>query len=536
MFISYLIEENFAFERSVDLSFQDCCVKSGILPEIYELNLKPARGIAVYDLLYRDIDLKDTTNRDSSGGSSVKAARNFARCTGSAGYFYKNKFWLLSDLCGNTKEASNGRIKSEGVFRPAGLPAIGWIANGRFRQLDGPPIAFDKKGRPRKYSQPEGKSPEVFFPLVTVRVWQKVAAKNNLPMPEFPAVGLNGEALEFWEWVKTTNCPVILTEGEKKAAALISRGYAAIGLPGIYTGYRVTQHGDWVTKPDGTEYQRATARKLHAALQPFDTELREITIIFDYRAGDYSQSQEFKTANTLSKLFKSAITKIGKLPGPDKGVDDFLVAGRDIDAIVAQAIDREKIFKEWKLQKWLKLRGFTPDRTINSKYFDAPAPESGTVTAIQSGMGTGKTEWKKNKVATDARGLQLNLGYRNSLLLQQCAKWGSYHFDEHSGYLYVKDPDARLSLCVDSLLKLPIEMFEYSVQHCKGMAVIFDESVSVIKHLLTSETLFGKRLEILERLEVICKLADRVVLSDGNQSDIVVDYISKISGKPSLKY
>ena len=57
----------------------------------------------------------------------------------------------------------------------------------------------------------------------------------------------------------------------------------------------------------------------------------------------------------------------------------------------------------------------------------------------------------------------------------------------------------------------------------------------LIKHALTSNTLLGKRLEILERLEVICKLADRVVLSDGNQSDIVVDYISKISGKPSVK-
>ena len=67
---------------------------------------------------------------------------------------------------------------------------------------------------------------------------------------------------------------------------------------------------------------------------------------------------------------------------------------------------QEKILKQWKLQKWLKLRGFTRDRKINSKYFDAPAPESGTVTAIQSGLGTGKTEWQKNKVASDVRGFR----------------------------------------------------------------------------------------------------------------------------------
>jgi len=477
------------------LAYQDCVIKSGIDPEIYRLNFEPARGRAVYDLLYRDTD--PTTNTSSG---SAQAKNNYTKC---------------ANVCG-------------------------LIVNNRFRQLAGPPLAFTKKEstgkwEPRKYHQPYGKPLQIFFPRVTVKVWELVATKAGLPMPESPAVGSDGEALEFWEWVKATNCPIIPEEGEKKAAALISRGYASIGLPGIHTGYRITEYGDWVTKSDGTQYQKAIAWKLHSELEPLDTEGRVITTIFDYRAGDYSESPEFKAASTLSRLFKRAIAKIGKLPGPDKGVDDFLVAGGDIDPIVAQAVDQEKILKEWKLQKWLKLRGFTPDRVINSKYFDAPAPESGKVTAIQSGLGTGKTRHIQEKVASDERGLQINLGYRNSLLLQQCEKWGSYHFDEHSGYLYVKDPNARLSLCVDSLLKLPIEIFEYSLEHIRGMTVLLDESVSVIKHAILSSTLFGKRLEILERLEVICKLADRIVLSDGNQSDIVVDYISKISGKPSIK-
>jgi hypothetical protein len=487
--------QEFTAEIVEYLAYQDCVVKSGVDPDVYCLNFDPASGRPVYDLLYRETD--PTTN---SSSGSAQAKSNYTKCENVSGF----------------------------------------IVNDRFRQLAGPPLAFSKKEstgkwEPRKYNQPYGKPLQIFFPRITVKIWELVADKAGLPMPESPAVGADGEALEFWEWVKTTNCPVILTEGEKKAAALISRGYAAIGLPGICTGYRVTEYGDWVTKSDGTQYQKAIAWKLHSELEPLDTEGRIITTIFDYRAGDYSQSPEFKAASTLSKLFKKAIAKISKLPGPEKGVDDFLVAGGDIDPIVAQAIDLEKILKEWKLQKWLKLRGFTPDRIINSKYFDAPAPESGKVTAIQSGLGTGKTEHIKNKVASDERGLQINLGYRNSLLLQQCEKWGSNHWDEHKGYLFTKDPDGRLSLCVDSLLKLPIEMFEYSLEHIRGMTVLLDESVSVIKHAILSSTLFGKRLEILERLELICKLADRIVLSDGNQSDIVVDYISKISGKPSVK-
>jgi len=485
---SNLQQANKALQSPIELAYQDCVVKSGIDPEIFRLNFECASERAVYDLLYRDTD--PTTN---SSSGSAQAKRNYRKCEN----------------------------------------AIGFIVNGRFRQLGGLPLAFDKKGRPRTYHQSQGKPLEIFCPRVTVAVWQKVAAKNNLLMPKFPAVGLNGEALGFWDWVVSSGCSVIITEGEKKAAALVSRGYAALGLPGIHTGYRVTERGETVTKIDGSQYQRATARELHQTLQPLDTAGREITIIFDYRVGDYSQSQEFKAANTLGKLFKNAIAKIAKLPGPDKGVDDFMVAGGDIDAVVAEASQQPS--EDWQLKKWLRLRGFSPDIKINSQYFDAPAPESGTVTAIQSGLGTGKTYWAGAKIASDARGLQINLGYRNSLLLQQCEKWGSYHFDEHNGWQHIKDPDARLSLCIDSLLKLPIEMFENALQHVRGATIILDESVSVIKHLLLSRTLLGKRVEVLERLEIICKLADRVVLMDGNQSDIVVDYIAQISRKPSVK-
>jgi hypothetical protein len=524
--------QEFTIQDIENLAYQDCVVRSGILPEVYRLNFDPASGIAAYEQAYGDSD------KATNSGGSIEATRNLARCTGSAGYFLGNNFYLLSDLAGNTKAARHGIIKSKGIFRPEGPPAYGWISNNRFRQLGGAPIALDLNKNtgvwePRRYHQPKGKPLEIFFPRITVRVWKLVAEKAGLSMPEFPVVGLNGEAIGFWEWVKATKCPIVITEGEKKACALISRGYAAIGLPGIHTGYRVTERGETITKIDGSQYQRAIARQLHDTLQPLDTAEREITIIFDYRVGDYLQSQEFKAASTLGKLFKSAIAKIAKLPGPDKGADDFCVAGGDIDAVISEASQHTS--EDWQLKKWQRFRGFSPDVKINSEYFDAPAPESGKVTAGLSKLGTGKTRWIGDKVASDARGLQINLGYRNSLLLQQCEKWGSYHFDEHHGWQHIKDPDARLSLCVDSLLKLPIEMFEAAVENLWGLTIIIDEPVSVLKHLILSRTLLGKRVETLERLEIICKLADRIVLTDGNLSDLVVNYFAEISGKPLVK-
>ncbi|MEG4589360.1 DUF3854 domain-containing protein [Microcoleus sp. MOSTC5] len=473
------------------LVYKHLVEESGIDPDLLPLNCPSASGLPVYDLLYRDTDkiLK-------SGDVSAQARKNYGKCEG----------------------------------------AIGFIVNGRFRQLDGPPIAFNRKKEskgfgktteklePRKYHQPYGKPLEVFFARVTLRIWKKVATKANLPMPEFPVIGVDGEAIGFWEWVKATKCPIVITEGEKKALALISRGYAAIGLPGITTGYRVTEKGDWVTKSDGTQYQKATARELHESLQPLDTAGREISIIFDYREGDYSESSEFKAANTTAGLFRSALVKIGKLPGPEKGADDFCVAGGDIDAVIADAKAYRKLAIE---NQWRRNRQYTPDRTINSRYFHALAPAAGTIMGIKSGLGSGKTQWLEDVIASNPEGKIIVIGSRNGLLLQTAEKCGFYHLNAHNGYQMFKDPNARLCLCFDSLLKLPPEIFE-------GAIIILDEAESVLRHLLMSSTLKRDREAIKERFTQACRDSDRIILLDGHLTDYTVKLVAKVAGNKTV--
>jgi hypothetical protein len=516
--------EKFDKDYVYKLVYDDVVVKSGVLPEICRLNFDPAIGTAVYDQLYAD------TDKTINSGGSTEATRNLARCDGSQGYFLGPNFYISSDLAGATKAARHGIIKSKGIYRPEGPPAYGWISsNNRLRQLGGAPIALDLNKNtgvwePRRYHQPKGQPLEIFLARITVRVWKLIADKAGLSMPEFPVIGLNGEAIGFWKWVKDTNCPIVLTEGEKKACALISRGYAAIGLPGIHTGYRVTERGETITIPDGTTYQRAIARELHAALQPFDTADREITIIFDFRAGDYRQSSEFRAASTTARLLKSAIAKIAILPGPDKGVDDFCVAGGDIAAVLADAKDYRKLAIE---NQWRRDRQFTPDRTINSRYFHALAPAVGTIMAIKSGLATGKTQFLKDVIASNPEGKIIVLGSRNGLLLQTAEKCGFYHLNAHNGYQMFKNPDARLCLCFDSLLKLPPEIFE-------GAIIILDEEESVLRHLLMSPTLRRDREAIKERFAQACRDADRIILLDGHLTDYTVKLVEKLAGNKTV--
>ncbi len=42
----------------------------------------------------------------------------------------------------------------------------------------------------------------------------------------------------FWKWVVDSDAPLTITEGAKKAGCLLTAGYIAIALPGIYSGYR----------------------------------------------------------------------------------------------------------------------------------------------------------------------------------------------------------------------------------------------------------------------------------------------------------
>lgn len=449
-------------------------LNSGVDPEIIRLNVHSVRGSELFEILHP----KATATQSGTGVRRGDRAK-------------------LDDC----------------------LESAGWECNGRVKPTSGP---LTKKG---KYLSASGgwvngeyvKTPsKITFLRVPLHIWQRVAERYGVALPEHPVLEADGAAIGFWGWVVANpNIPIVLTEGEKKAGCLLSRGYAAVSLPGIWMARRTSKD----------EFSGKTVSdSLHEDLAAFDTPGREITIAFDYRAGNYFASPEFRAASATAKCLQNAIAKIALLPGPTKGIDDFAVAGGDVDAVMFAAESLKKLQTE---SLWHSYRGFSPDATSNTRYFDADAPESGKITAVKSGLGTGKTEWLKNKVAAEGSGAQINLTYRNSLGLQLAEKLGSNHLDAHDGYKFFLDPNARLTLCIDSLLKIPVERLE-------GSTLIIDESASVVKHLLGSRTLFGKRLEVLERFEQACKVADRIVLTDGHQADWVINYIATLAGNKAV--
>jgi Domain of unknown function (DUF3854) len=184
----------------------------------------------------------------------------------------------------------------------------GWI----FRGFKGVCIKLDRPrrnadGKIIKYESPRGTgNQQLFIPLVSTRL------AIDMKMPP--------DRTEFWDWFVTTNYPLIITEGAKKAAALISSGYPAIGLNGIWGWGANVLDMFGNTEVDSIGKSLKT---LHPDLDPFLSN-REIILAFDR---DTNHRTVAMVEVAKSRLVQCAI-KIEVCSQlkwfEEKGIDDYI--------------------------------------------------------------------------------------------------------------------------------------------------------------------------------------------------------------------
>lgn len=195
-----------------------------------------------------------------------------------------------------------------------------------------------------------------------------------------------------------------------------------------------------------------------------------------------------------------------------------------LDSSKSDRTTSEKDERAWEL--WRQARNFTPTRTLDEQFFDAPVPEPGSLTAVKSGLGTGKTEWLRRVVqALDDEGW-IALGYRNSLLIQSSARWGFYHLHQDEAHRLLADPFLKVACCVDSLPHFEPNYFD-------NKNIILDEACSIISHLLFARTAVGRqRQECKAKFTEALRRAKRIFVLDGLLSDKDVAYLQQLIGEP----
>jgi hypothetical protein len=387
--------------------------------------------------------------------------------------------------------------------------------------------------------------------------------------------------ITFWEWVKQhPEIPVILCEGEKKAACLLSLGFVAIALPGIWNGR--------VGKQDFDE-------RLHPDLMPLAQQGRKFIILFDYETSSKTRWSVYQATVRTAKAIEAVgcECEVALLPGPAKGVDDFVVARReDANALLTAIIDDAKSLadyqRSYRAKKW-GLSKYKPDVTVNIKYLtqalcipdleekcssvpplydlaqeklftpsvsstscgevegkqeliisDCPDhkpstqnpkksfrfPEIGLV-VLWSDMGTGKTElmrwWRDQN--PDAR--FLNNGHRVNLLKNLAERLRTAMYSD-LGYTGLAQAQA-LSITIDSLHKLNTQSLTYG-------CIFIDEACQYLTHLLHSNTCKQHRAAILEVLEYIVYNAPLVVIADAHMDDLTVNFFLAMRPKGEVPY
>ncbi|BAY41241.1 hypothetical protein NIES2111_56370 (plasmid) [Nostoc sp. NIES-2111] len=197
------------------------------------------------------------------------------------------------------------------------------------------------EGKFIKYEHPPKTQLSIFLLDVPDKIAQNIYSKAGVNPSD------SDKKSGFWYCVWKHNVPITITEGAKKAASLLSQGHAAIGLPGISAGYR-TPKNEWGQKIDESY--------LAQELAVFATKSREIKICFDYETKPETKlnidRDTWKTGSLLQEF--GSVVKVVMLPGPDKGVDDFLVSqGREaFENLSARAISLE----QWNKNKFDNLR------------------------------------------------------------------------------------------------------------------------------------------------------------------------------------
>lgn len=390
---------------------------------------------------------------------------------------------------------------------------------GPFKPDD--PLIDTSKGKARKYEHPAGYETLSILLDVDRLTWEAIARRHQVPLPPL-MLGHNPNP-QFWEWVRTDNLPIIICEGAKKAAALLSAGYVAIALPGVWNGRKKRQG----SRPE----------HLIPDLQHFATASRTILFCFDHDTNPKTRQHVSQALVRTGKLLEQAncTVKVIRLPGPEKGVDDFIVArGAEafdqmyLDAVSLQSYERQR-------QHWLMGHTLTykvavdldqpyllqPDRS-SIKHTIQPLPDSGVI-AVLSDMGTGKTELLKQIKQSHPHARILNLGHRIALLRNLATRIGTAIYSDYGWNMW---HEQCLSLTADSLHKLKTEGNTYDF-------IFLDECEQFIQHLLCSSTCKEHRYIILQSLKHFIYSAQCVVLSDAHLSNVSLEFILAMRPDPT---
>lgn len=464
-------------------------MESAVDPAIVRANVVSLDGEAVYDYLFYSPHLP----RTNTGRVTAGYLREYA-CLEAGG-------WWCSGLdpLNNWHPMLWGQFKADNPRRRA-------VASSSITASDAlnPPKVV-------KYEPPPKEATRAFFLAVPDAIAMRVYQRAGVIPTEHDRVR------GFWHCVWQYNLPIVITEGAKKAGALLTLGYAAIALPGISSGYRTPKDDDGKVAGD---------RYLIPDLRYFATPGRLIYFCFDHDQKATTQAAVRLNIGITGRLFINAGCSVFvvQLPGPEKGVDDFIArqGGTSFYALYHQALP----FGTWQTLQLFRL-SYPATQQIHQRYLsNIDLPTTGLV-CIKSPKGTGKTALLEPMIhrATSEGRKALVISHRVQLGHVTCDRCGIDYISE----VRTSDTGGALGvgLCIDSLH--PQSQARFNPQDWQGAIVILDECEQVLWHVLNSSTCKAQRVSILKTLKTLLQTVittgGLIIAQDADLSDFSIDFL-----------
>ena len=361
------------------------------------LQLKPVNPLYVYDRPLRNGEKKEEGLADSfqylkmSGTKMIKAAKRHG-------------------IIDNFPSDQAGNLLEEGVSTLTEKQKADLARNsGLTDYVKFKPIKYEYvKQKPDN----KGKILEVpfIFPLLTEKIFKKLCKENEIPYP-----GKIETYLEQWQYLAKHTKTIWITEGHKKAMALLSQGNVAIA------SLSATTHSQRKKEGVKNTQLKKDLKKFLGKRDNFD-----IVIAFDSNDKKASTRQAIKkqVINFGKKLTKYGTVSIAKWTDSTcKGIDDYLVKYKNLSEVNLIPLKQYKS----KHTAWYN-RELTPDQIIHSRYvnpdiFVEPRRQGKKMIAIKSAQNTGKTSaikkfrenYKEYKKGTDPTGARCHIPSRGNL-------------------------------------------------------------------------------------------------------------------------
>ncbi|MGF1493306.1 MAG: plasmid replication protein, CyRepA1 family [Microcoleaceae cyanobacterium] len=409
-----------------------------------------------------------------------------------------------------------------------------------------------------KYEHPPQVATSVFALKVTQPIWQQIAHNHNLTLSD-TEIQHHAPDLGFWEWIdRHPEIPLCITEGAKKAGALLTAGYAAIALPGIHNGYRT---------PKDAWGNRIGKSRLIPQLQKLATQNRPIHIVFDQESRPKSVKAVDIATQQLGYLLaqQGCVVKVVTWnPDLGKGVDD-LIANQGQTAF-DEAYTNALPLETWRALSFNRLT-YSADISVNSRYLpELEIPPTARLVGIKSPKGTGKTQLLEQvvKQARNRGQSVLVISHRVRLVEALCQRFGLEYLrksvDHSSEDLNIDsiesteptteirntqgsvnlaqpnidnpEPPKGYGLCIDSLR--PDSSAQFKPENWTNALVVIDEVEQVLWHGLNSDTCRNQRVSILKSLKTLMQNTlgefGQVIVADADLSDVSLDYLLSLAG------